>query len=451
MPSTNTAGRRSSARKPAKRRRSPAGRSSAGRPAARRMAGGRSQASARYAAGTTARRPAQRPAQRTRATQPARRKKKQGTAFMSNGLLGDYRKPLDLPLLLTTLMLLGAGLVVLMSASYPSAYYDPDKGALDYVIKQGMVAVVGLALMFFLSAFDYHRYHVLGKGIYLAAVILLLMVLTPLGTTINNSRRWIFGFQPSELAKLAVILTFSSFISLHPERIRSIRGLIPYGAALGVLAALLAVEPHMSAIIILGVIAVAVLFVGGMRLWYFIPVGVIGTVGAVAAYMVVPHVKKRIAVWLDPFIDATGDGWQGSQSLIAIGSGGLFGRGLGQSRQKFLYLPEPMNDFIFSVVCEELGFIGALLFLIMFAYFLFRGFHIAMRSPDRFGSLIAAGITTQFAFQILLNLAVVSGLFPVTGASLPFFSYGGTALLMQLIEVGILLNISRHIPPSRRE
>ncbi|MDO5548199.1 MAG: putative peptidoglycan glycosyltransferase FtsW [Eubacteriales bacterium] len=383
------------------------------------------------------------------ARRPAQRKQ---PSTWSYGLLSDYKRKWDTPLFMVTLMLLGCGLIALMSASYPTGYYSTDgKGPMFYILHQGGFALLGVLLMLFLSAFDYHRYHVLGKGLYLASVIALILVLTPLGSSLNGSQRWLFGFQPSEFAKLAVILTFSSFVSLNPRRIQKIRGLVPYGLALCLLILLLAMEPHMSASLILVVIGVSILFVGGMQIWYFIPVGVLGFVGGVGAYLTMPHVQKRLQVFLDPFSASQGDGWQASQSLIAIGSGGLFGLGLGDSRQKFMYLPEPMNDFIFSVVCEELGFIGATLILIMFAYFIYRGYSIAFRAEDRFGCLMAVGITTHFAFQILLNLMVVSGLFPVTGVSLPLFSYGGTALVMQLIEIGILLNISRHIPPSRKE
>lgn len=370
--------------------------------------------------------------------------------FQTNGLLGDHGKKWDAPLVVITLMLLFCGWVSLMSASYPDAYYDASKSVMFYAVRQLIYAIVGIVAMLAIAAFDYHRYHALGKGLYVLSIVTLIGVLTPLGTTINNARRWLFGFQPSELAKLAIILTFASFVSLHPERIRTLRGLIPYALAYGAVAGLLCMEPHLSATIIILVVAVAILFVGGMRIWYFLPVGIIGAIGSVVAYTTMTHVHTRVSAWLHPFDFAQSKGFQAVQSLIAIGSGGLFGRGLGQSRQKFLFLPEPMNDFIFSVVCEELGYVGALLFLIMFLYFISRGFLIAYRAPDRFGSLIAVGITTQLGFQILMNLCVVSGIFPVTGVSLPFFSYGGTALVMQLIEVGILLNISRHIPPSRR-
>lgn len=207
----------------------------------------------------------------------------------------------------------------------------------------------------------------------------------------------------------------------------------------------------MSASMILIVIGFVILFVAGMHVWFLVPVGIGGGIIAVIAYFTLNHVQERINIFLNPFLDAKDTGYQAVQSLIAIGSGGAFGLGLGQSRQKFLYLPEPMNDFIFSVICEELGFVGAALILVLFAYFVYRGFSIARRAADRFGCLLATGITMQFAFQILLNLAVVSGLFPVTGASLPLFSYGGTALVMQLVEIGILLNISRNIPPSKKE
>ena len=388
------------------------------------------------------------PAQQTK--RPVRRRKQN---VWSYGLLSDYKRKWDVPLFMVTIILLGCGLIALMSASYPTGYYSTSEkiGPLYYFFRQAGFAALGIFAMLVLSAVDYHRYHVLGKAIYLFALITLILVLTPLGTSLNGAKRWLFGFQPSEFAKLAIILTFSSFVSLNPKKIRRIRGLVPYGVALAVLILFLAMEPHMSASLILLVIGVSILFVGGMHLWYFLPVGVIGIIVAVAAYMTMPHIQNRLQVFLDPFSASQGAGWQASQSLIAIGSGGLFGLGLGDSRQKFMYLPEPMNDFIFSVVCEELGFIGALLILIMFAYFIYRGYSIAFRAEDRFGCLMAVGITTHFAFQILMNLMVVSGLFPVTGVSLPLFSYGGTALVIQLVEIGILLNISRHIPPSRNE
>ncbi len=359
----------------------------------------------------------------------------------------------DTPMIVITVMLLIIGLIALLSASYPEGYYSSSEkiGPFYYFSRQLLFAVFGLLCMTVVSRISYKKYRVWSRGLYLLSTVLLILVLTPLGTTLNRSRRWLFGFQPSEIAKLAIIILFSAMASRDPKSVRSMKGLLTYAGLLAIFIGLLAKEPHMSAAMILVVIGFAILFVAGMHVRFLIPVGVVGVVIMIASYMLFNHVQERFNVFLDPFSDAMGDGWQACQSLIAIGSGGLFGLGLGQSRQKFLYLPEPMNDFIFSVVCEELGFIGAALILVLFAYFVYRGFTIAQRAPDRFSCLMATGITMQFAFQILLNLAVVSGLFPVTGASLPLFSYGGTALVMQLVEIGILLNISRNIPPSKKE
>ncbi|MDO4287161.1 MAG: putative peptidoglycan glycosyltransferase FtsW [Eubacteriales bacterium] len=367
------------------------------------------------------------------------------------GLMEERQKKMDAPLLLITFMLLGIGLIALMSSSYPKAYYSSDISPFYYFIRQLGMAAVGLVIMWIASCYDYHKYRGWAKWLYLVSLIMLILVLTPLGTSINQAQRWLFGFQPSEIAKLAIILLFATVASGRPKSVHSIKSLLMYAALIGVFILLLAMEPHMSAAMILVVIGFMILFVAGMRVWFLIPVGIAGVIIAIAAYFTMDHVQTRLNAFLDPFSYASDKGWQAVQSLIAIGSGGAFGLGLGESRQKFLYLPEPFNDFIFSVVCEELGFIGAALILVLFAYFVFRGFYVALRAKDRFGSLIAVGITMQFAFQILLNLAVVSGLFPVTGASLPLFSYGGTALVMQLLEIGILLNISRNIPPSRKD
>lgn len=363
----------------------------------------------------------------------------------------EKEKRADSPLLLVTVMLLAIGLIALLSASYPKAYYSSSTGPFYYFIRQTMFAAVGLALMYVVSCIPYWKYKRWALHLYVLSIILLIVVLTPLGTSLNNSQRWLFGFQPSEIAKLAIILLFATMASAKPESVRKVKGLLVYVALIGVYIALLALEPHMSASMILIVIGFVILFVAGMHVWFLVPVGIGGVVIAVIAYFTLNHVQERINIFLNPFLDAKDTGYQAVQSLIAIGSGGAFGLGLGQSRQKFLYLPEPMNDFIFSVICEELGFVGAALILVLFAYFVYRGFSIARRAADRFGCLLATGITMQFAFQILLNLAVVSGLFPVTGASLPLFSYGGTALVMQLVEIGILLNISRNIPPSKKE
>lgn len=363
----------------------------------------------------------------------------------------ERRRKVDAPLLLITIMLLIVGLISLLSASYPKGYYSSNIGPFYYFIRQLGFAVVGLGLMWVVSAIPYKLYRQYAFKLYAVAAALLVLVLTPLGTSLNNAQRWLFGFQPSEIAKLAIIVLFATLASNQPDSVFHLRTLAVYVALVAVYVGLLALEPHMSAAMIIVVIAFVILFVAGMHVGFLVPVGIAGVCISIASYFLLGHVRSRLQVFLDPFSDAQGKGWQAVQSLIAIGSGGTFGLGIGQSRQKFLYLPEPMNDFIFSVICEELGFIGAVLILILFAYFVYRGFSIARRAADRFSCLLATGITMQFAFQILLNLAVVSGLFPVTGASLPLFSYGGTALVMQLVEIGILLNISRHIPPSKQD
>ncbi len=390
----------------------------------------------------------QRKKNRKKQEQPVRR---QPRIPLAQGMAQERQRRVDAPLLLITVMLLIVGLISLLSASYPKGYYSTNIGPFYYFIRQMGMAGIGLVLMWGVSCIDYTWYRKHAFTLYVISAILLVLVLTPLGKSINNSQRWLLGFQPSEIAKLAIIMLFATMVSNKPDSVLRLRNLFVYAVLVAAYVGLLALEPHMSAGMIIVVIAFVILFVGGMHVGFLIPVGIAGVCVTVAAYFLLGHVEARLKVFLDPFSDAQGAGWQAVQSLIAIGSGGTFGLGLGQSRQKFLYLPEPMNDFIFSVICEELGFIGAALILILFSYFVYRGFSIARRAADRFGCLLATGITMQFAFQILLNLAVVSGLFPVTGASLPLFSYGGTALVMQLVEIGILLNISRHIPPSKQD
>lgn len=352
---------------------------------------------------------------------------------------------LDSGLLFATLLLCVIGLIALFSASYPTGLYRFGSSTY-FIFRQVIFAALGIGAMIVVSKIKYTIYARFYKPLLIGSLLLLVLVLTPLGTSRNQAQRWIFGFQPSETAKLAVIICFAYWITKRPNSIKSLKGMAyPYGALLLVIAGLLLKEPHTSATIIVLGIGVVMLFVGGMRLWYFIPVGVAGSALAVIFYLTVPHVRTRIEVWLDPFLDMRDKGFQGSMSQIAIGSGGFFGLGLGQGRQKHLYLPEPQNDFIFSSWCEEMGLIGALVVIAIFVYLIYRGFKIAQAAPDKFSSLLAVGITVKVAIQTLMNLCVVSGIIPVTGAALPFFSYGGTALVLQLFEIGILLNISRYM------
>lgn len=367
-------------------------------------------------------------------------------------MLYEWKRPFDKPMVMITGMLLIVGLIFILSASYPKGYYSSSEsiGPMTYFFNQLQSALIGVIVLILASVFDYRQYHMWGKVVYMIATLLLIAV-PFFGTEYQGAKRWLFGFQPSELAKISLILVIASMISTKPKQIRTLKGLIPYGIVLGIFLLLLVPEKHTSAMLILTAITVLMLMVGGMRLWYFIPVSIIGILGVIMLYLNMEHMRARFEVWLHPFDYPLTGGWQACQSLIAVGSGGLTGLGIGQSRQKFLYLPEPMNDFIFAVICEELGLIGAVLVILLFAYFIFRGFWIACRAEDRMGCLLATGITTKFAVQTIINLCVVTGLFPVTGASLPLFSYGGTALVLQMLEIGILINVSRHIPQSKRE
>ncbi len=362
-------------------------------------------------------------------------------------------KKMDFSTVIMVVLLMIVGLIALFSASYPTALYnfnDPTR----FIRNQFIFAVVGMVAMLIVSRVDYHIYGRFSKQIFIFGIILLVLVLIPgVGVSHNNATRWLevpgLGeFQPSEIMKTGVIVAFAYYAAKAGPKIRTVRyGILPYLGALAVIAGLLYREPHLSATVIIIGVGLCILFVAGIRIWYFFPIGAAAGVAFALAYNtpIFAHVRDRIAVWLDPFIDLTGDGWQGANSFVAIGSGGFWGLGLGQGRQKYLYLPEPQNDFIFSSWCEETGFIGAVLVMLLFAYLIYRGFYIARGCKDKFGCLLAVGITAKLAIQTLINLFVVSGLFPVTGASLPFFSYGGTALLIQLGEMGILLNISRHI------
>lgn len=349
------------------------------------------------------------------------------------------------------LLLLAVGLIALYSASYSVGYYRFGS-AVYFIKRQIMYVAAGIVAMVAISRVPYKIYARWHQAVMVVSIILLILVITPLGHAENGAQRWLFGFQPSEIAKLAVIVCFSYWIARDTQSVRSLKGLIkPYGLLLAVYVGLLYLEPHTSAMLIICGIGVIILLAGGMRLWYFAPIGVLGAGAVTAFYMAFEHVRTRFAVWLNPFMDMSGDGYQGAMSQIAIGSGGFFGLGLGNGRQKHLYLPEPQNDFIFAAWCEEMGFIGALIVILLFAYLIYRGFTVARAAPDKFSAMVATGITAKLAIQTLMNLFVVTGIIPVTGASLPFFSFGGTALLMQLGEMGILLNISRYMRIDARQ
>ena len=367
---------------------------------------------------------------------------------------------IDQPLLLLTLLLLGLGLICMFSASYATAYDTQDGNSTYFILRQGVFAAGGLVVMLIASKFDYHKLHYFAIPSLIVAVAVMATIKIPglknMWVNINGAIRWIqlpgIGtFQPSELAKIAVILCFSSLSTIYGrKKMRTLRwGILPFMGIIGIFAVEMMWEKHLSGTMIIAAIGMVIIFFAGANLFWF-GLGGCG-IAAAAIWYVSSHryAMDRIKIWLDPFSDPRGAGWQGVQAQLAIGSGGFWGLGLGQSRQKHLYLPEPANDFIFAVWCEEMGFVGAVILVVLFALLIWRGYYIALNASDKFGTLLAAGITTQIAVQTILNLCVVTGLLPITGASLPFFSYGGTALLIQLAEMGILLAISRHMPAPK--
>lgn len=367
--------------------------------------------------------------------------------------------PIDLPFCLLVLMLMGIGLVMLLSASFPSAYYD-NNDPIKYFRQQGVFAIAGVAAMLFIGKINYQRFRGAAKPLlYLSIVLLVLVIIpgNPIALTRNNATRWLgirntsFQFQPSEVAKMAVVLYFSDTISKKKDKMNTTRyGVAPYLLILGVLSVLMMLEPHLSGtVLILGAGAVLML-VGGINLtWVAAAVAGAGGIAFLMFSGVIKYGQSRLDMWQNPWLDPQGDGYQLVQSLLSIGSGGLWGVGLGKSLQKFLYLPEEHNDFIFAIVCEELGLVGATIIMLLFAALILRGYWIALHARDRFGSLLVVGVTTLIAMQTFLNIGVVTGLLPTTGISLPFFSYGGTALMIQLAEMGIVLSVSRQMKPTK--
>ncbi len=360
---------------------------------------------------------------------------------------------IDIPFLVLTLLLLSAGLVMMLSASYASAYYK-EGDSLFYFKKEAMHAGIGIVAMIFLAACDYRRLKIFAVPALFATMFLLALV-PIMGITVNGAKRWLklgIQFQPSEFVKFGVILAFSAYASVYPQNMRTFKkGILPCAAVLGIIALLLYKQPHLSCMIIILGTGAILMIAGGSNLLYFTGAGIVGAVGATVMVLTSSHAQKRITTWLDPFTDVKGDGWQIVQSLYAIGSGGLLGVGFGKSRQKFLYIPEAHNDFIFAIICEELGFVGGVIIILLFAMFILRGYWIALHATDRFGALLATGVTSIVAIQTILNVGVVTGVLPVTGVQLPFFSYGGTALTVLLGEIGVVLSVSRYIKVDKEK
>ena len=407
---------------------------------------------------------------------------------LSRTFVDEYKRSpgMDKPYLLLTLLLLLIGIVMVFSASFASAYYTSGE-PLKIFQRQAIFAIVGVALMIVVSYFRVRTISRWSAHLLLISIAMLVLVLI-VGIRVNGARRWLgipgentsLRFQPSEIAKLAIVLAFAQFAcKFDRAKMKTFKyGVVPFASITAVIIFLLIREPHLSAAIIVAVLAVIMMFAGGTKLRWFLIAAL--AAAALIGIMVFPNMissaresgvtgvveqtanpetdfsgygyaGRRINAWLNPDADPLGDGFQIRQSLFAVGSGGWLGQGLGQSRQKYLYLPEEHNDYIFAIVCEELGFIGAMLILTLFALLIVRGYWLALHARNRYSALIVIGITSLLTIQVFLNVAVVLNMVPATGISLPFFSYGGTALLIQLVQMGIVLAVSREIPLTKKK
>lgn len=359
-----------------------------------------------------------------------KKKEKSFSSFVNN--------PIDFTLLITILLLLSMGLVMVLSASSPSALSESGN-SYAFFSKQLIFAILGIIAMLFISKIDYRFYQKFYKHAWWIALILLALVLIA-GRTVNGAKRWIFvtetlSFQPSEVVKILMIIFYAGILVKNRDELGLYtKGFIKNMCLLAPIIGLLLLEPHFSASIVIIGICATMMIMAGCKFWHFLATGAVAGIPAMILLIVKePYRLQRVITFLDPWKDATGDGWQVIQSLYAIGSGGLFGVGLGESKQKFLYIPEPHNDFIFSILGEELGFIGCAVVLILFAIFIWRGVLIAMKAPDMFGSLIAIGITALVAIKVIINVAVVTSSMPATGMPLPFFSYRRNSIIYFIV------------------
>ncbi len=354
---------------------------------------------------------------------------------------------MDAGFFVVVLTLVVLGLLMVFSASYPSANYRYGDG-LYFITRQAIYAVIGAGVMFLTSRIDYRIYKVdkIQKLIMGATFALLVLVLFT--TPLKGARRWLgFGFatiQPSEIAKVTIIIFFAKVISEAKDKIKDIPYLFKYALVLVAMLGLLLAEPHLSVCIIICFVVATMLLVGGFPLKWFLPVAIAAVAVVIALSFGADYRAERMNSYLNPFADKQGDGWQIVQSLYAIGSGGFFGLGFGNSRQKFMYVSEPQNDFIFAIICEELGVIGAFVIILLFGILIWRGIKIAVNAPDSFGTMLVVGIMSLVGWQTFLNIAVVTKLIPTTGISLPFFSAGGSSLIFLMAAMGIVLNVSKH-------
>ena len=358
-------------------------------------------------------------------------------------------KKFDKILALSVILLSLFGLIMIYSASSIWAEYK-FSDSFHYLKYQLLFFIVGLVLMFIVSKIDYRLYYKKANTILICCFILLILVLIPgIGSVRNGSRSWFgiasFGIQPSEAAKLGLIIFTSKYLSKSNKFLKSYKeGVFPILGITFLFFGLIMLEPDLGTGVILVVAITALLFISGVNMKFFYGLGLLGVIGLVALIVIAPNRMDRITAFINPWKDASGTGFQIIQSLYAIGPGGLLGTGFLNSIQKHFYLPEPQTDFIFSIIAEEFGVVGAFIVVGLFSLILYRGIKIALNSKDLFAKYLSLGIIFQLIFQALMNLMVVIGLIPVTGVTLPFLSYGGSSLLVSMVSIGILLNISRN-------
>lgn len=357
-------------------------------------------------------------------------------------------KKISIILLISVVIISLFGVLMIYSSSYIWAEYkfnDPYK----FLKSQLIFLILGYIIMFIVSKINYQKYQKYSNIIFGICFILIVLVLIPgIGTVRNGSRSWFgiggFGIQPSEFTKLGLIIFTSKYLKNNNKELRDIKkGVLPILIVLMLVFGLIMLQPDFGTGVVIVISIVALLFVSGVKMNFFIKIGLLGLVGVVVLIIIAPYRMERIVSFLNPWSDPLGSGFQIIQSMYAIGPGGLLGLGFGNSIQKHFYLPEPQTDFIFSIISEEFGFMGILIVSSLFITIIYQGIKISMKCEDAFGKYLAFGITFSLAFQTLLNLMVVVGLIPVTGVTLPFLSYGGSSLLITLLSMGILLNISK--------
>lgn len=374
------------------------------------------------------------------------RHKKVNNNSIVSGLLTEY----NFRILAYVIILVVFGLAMVLSAGYYSTLNLNNPKPFYFLKRHGAYVITGFIWLYLLSRYDYHKYRKYATWSLVISIVGLALVFTPIGITVNFARRWIgygsFRITPSEFSKLLMIIFTSVFLAEDPTKVRdTLRGVMPILTIAAIHFMLIVKQPNLSTAIVIVAIMIGIMFVAGLNPGYFILGGGLGAAGTAIILTKLPdsHWYARLTNWINPFKDFHGAGYQLSQSLLAIGTGGIFGKGIGRSVAKNLYLPEPQNDFILAIIAEELGFVGVFLLMTVYLLLIYEGFKVASRADDKLGLFLASGITIMLALQVIINVAVVTASMPTTGITLPFVSYGGTSIWVFMMSIGILLNISR--------